>query len=63
MANETELSEQSGFASVVKGIMGMYRNPTAHVPRLLRTVTDEELYEAFATILMIHRCLDMVVVR
>ena len=62
LATETELSEQSGFANVVKGIMGMYRNPTAHIPRLLRTVTDEELYEAFATISMIHRRLDMAIV-
>ena len=63
LANETDLSEQSGFASVVKGIMGMYRNPTAHIPRLLRTVTDEELYEAFATISMIHRRLDTAAAR
>ena len=63
MANETDRSEQSGFANMVKGIMGMYRNPTAHIPRLLRDVTDEELYEAFATISMIHRRLDTAVVR
>lgn len=63
LANETDRSEQSGFANVVKGIMGMYRNPTAHIPRLRRDVTDEELYEAFATISMIHRRLDSAVVR
>ena len=63
LANETDRSEQSGFASVVKGIMGMYRNPTAHIPRLLRDVTDEELYEALATISMIHRRLDTAIVR
>ncbi|MEV5485666.1 TIGR02391 family protein [Streptomyces sioyaensis] len=34
------------------------RNPTAHEPRLHRTVTDEELLELLTTLSMVHRRLD-----
>lgn len=63
LADETDQSEQSGFASIAKGIMGLYRNPPAHRPRQEREVTDAELLEAFAVISMIHRRLDTAEVR
>lgn len=55
---KTERSEQSGFANLVTGLLGLYRNPTAHDPRLTRTVSDDELLEALTTISMVHRRLD-----
>jgi uncharacterized protein (TIGR02391 family) len=55
---DTDRSEQSGFANLVTGLVGLYRNPTAHDPRLHRTVTDDELLEALTTISMVHRRLD-----
>jgi len=54
----TDRSEQSGFANLVAGLLSLYRNPTAHDPRLGRDVTDEELLEALATMSMVHRRLD-----
>lgn len=56
--SQTHLSEQAGFANLVIGLMGLYRNPTAHVPKITRTVTDDELHEAFSTFSMVHRRLD-----
>lgn len=55
---DTDHSEQAGFANLVTGLLGLYRNPTAHDPRLDRTVTDDELLEALTTISMVHRRLD-----
>lgn len=55
---ESERSEQSGFANLVIGLLGLYRNPTAHDPKLTRIVSDEELLEALTTISMVHRRLD-----
>ena len=55
---DTDRSEQSGFANLVTGLLGLYRNPTAHAPRLARTVSDDELLEALTTISMVHRRLD-----
>ena len=63
LADETDTSEQNGFANIAKGIIGLYRNPPAHIPRRDREVTDAELLEAFAVISMIHRRLDHAVVR
>ena len=54
----TDRSEQSGFANLVTGLLGLYRNPTAHDPRLHRAVSDEELVEALTTMSMVHRRLD-----
>jgi len=54
----TDRNEQSGFANLVTGLLGLYRNPTAHDPRLGRDVTDEELLEALASMSMVHRRLD-----
>ena len=56
----TDRSEQSGIANLVKGLLGLYRNPTAHDPRLHRAVTDEELLEALTAMSMVHRRLDQV---
>lgn len=60
---DTDRSEQAGFASLVKGVFSMYRNPTAHDPRIRRTVTDAELLEMLTIVSMIHRRLDTSVVR
>ncbi len=57
-STDTDRSEQSGFANLVTGLLGLYRNPTAHDPRLNRTVTDGELLEALTTMSMVHRRLD-----
>ncbi|MER6017737.1 TIGR02391 family protein [Streptomyces anulatus] len=54
----TERDEQKGFASLIKGLGSMYRNPAAHDPRLDRPVGDEELLELLTTLSMVHRRLD-----
>ena len=59
----TDRSEQSGFANLVTGLLGLYRNPTAHDPKLRRTVTDDDLLEALTTMSMVHRRLDRATVR
>lgn len=63
LADETAKSEQNGFANIAKGIIGLYRNPPAHVPRRDREISDAELFEAFAVISMIHRRLDNASIR
>lgn len=58
LENESEESEHSGFGNLIRGLVGMYRNPTAHTPRIDRAVSEDELLEAMTTISMIHRRLD-----
>lgn len=62
LVDRSDASEQNGFANLARGLIGMYRNPTAHTPRINRFVSDDELLEALTTISMIHRRLDDAVV-
>jgi uncharacterized protein (TIGR02391 family) len=57
-ASQTDRDEQTGFANLIKGLAGMFRNPVAHDPRVLRTVTDTQLLELVTSLSMVHRRLD-----
>jgi uncharacterized protein (TIGR02391 family) len=63
LSSQTERDEQKGLANLIKGVFGMYRNPTAHDPRINRPVSDDELLELLTTLSMIHRRLDHATVR
>lgn len=58
LRTQTERDEQTGFANLIKGLSGLYRNPTAHDPRQNRSVSDEELLEVLTMVSMVHRRLD-----
>lgn len=58
LQTQTERDEQSGMANLIKGLGSLYRNPTAHDPRLNRFISDAELLEVLTTISMVHRRLD-----
>ena len=58
LASASDRDEQTGFATLVKGLFVMYRNPVAHDPRAERTVTDAQLLELLTTLSMIHRRID-----
>ena len=59
---KSDRSEQAGLANVALGLVGLYRNPTAHDPKIRRTVSDDELLEALTTMSMVHRRLDQATV-
>lgn len=58
LQTQTDRDEQTGFASLIKGLGGLYRNPTAHDPRLNRAISDDELLEMLTLVSMVHRRLD-----
>lgn len=62
LSTDSERDEQTGFATLIKGLLGMFRNPVAHDPRMSRMVTDEELLELLMIVSMVHRRLDAAVV-
>lgn len=63
LSTDSERDEQSGFATLCKGLLSMFRNPIAHDPRLSRSVGDDELLEVLMVVSMIHRRLDNATVR
>lgn len=58
LETQSEKDEQTGLANVVKGLNGLYRNPTAHDPRMKRSIDQEELLEVLTMVSMVHRRLD-----
>lgn len=55
---ESEQSEQHGFASLLNGIYGMFRNPTAHEVRVKWNMAQEDAEDLLSMISLIHRRLD-----
>lgn len=56
----SERSEQNGFANLVKGAFGMFRNPTAHEARIYWIMTKEDAEDLLTIVSLIHRRLDAV---
>jgi uncharacterized protein (TIGR02391 family) len=55
---ESDKSEQRGFSLIVKGIFGMFRNTTAHTPKISWAVNKSDAGQALLLISMVHRRLD-----
>ena len=58
LITESQRSEQSGFVNLVKGIFGMFRNPTAHEARVLWAMSKEDAEDLLSIASLIHRRLD-----
>lgn len=54
----SERSEQSGFANLVKGVFGMFRNTTAHEARIHWPMTKTDAEDLLTLVSLIHRRLD-----
>ena len=57
-ATESERSEQRGFATLVKGVFGMFRNPTAHEAKVLWQMDKADAEDLLSMASLIHRRLD-----
>ncbi len=58
LATDSERSEQSGFANLIKGTYGMFRNPTAHEARVKWQMPKEDAEDLLSLASLIHRRLD-----
>jgi len=56
--DSSDKSEQSGFAHLVKGMFGAFRNPTAHAPRVEWELSEEDALDLFSLVSYIHRRID-----
>lgn len=55
---ESEKSEHTGFALMLKGVFGVWRNPTAHSLRVDLDLVEHDVLDALTTLSYIHRRLD-----
>lgn len=55
LATDSEWSEQRGFVHLVKGIFGMFRNPTAHAPRVRWSMDKRDAEDLLSLVSLVHR--------
>lgn len=58
LTSESEKSEQKGFANIVKGLFGMFRNTTAHAPKIAWAVNKDDAEEVFTLLSLVHKRID-----
>lgn len=56
----SEKSEHSGFCNLLKGLCSMFRNPTAHEPKIEWEIKEQDALEILGIISYCHRRLDNV---
>jgi uncharacterized protein (TIGR02391 family) len=57
---KSDESEHSGFANLLRGIFGTFRNPPAHIPRAAQEwiITEADALDLFSMLSYVHRRLD-----
>lgn len=58
LATKSEQDEQKGFANLLKGTFGMFRNPTAHEARINWDMKKEDAEDLMSLLSLMHRRLD-----
>ena len=58
LTTDSQKSEQKGFANLLRGTFGMFRNPTAHEARIHWSMTKEDAEDLLSLLSLIHRRLD-----
>lgn len=58
LASESERAEQKGFVNLMKGLFGMFRNPTAHAPKITWAVNKDDAEEVFTVLSLVHKRID-----
>lgn len=61
LVTDSQRSEQKGFANLLRGTFGMFRNPTAHEARIHWSMTKEDAEDLLSLVSLIHRRLDAAV--
>jgi len=58
LKTDNEKSEQNGFMNLVKGLFGMFRNTTAHAPKIKWQIEEQDALDILSMTSLIHRRLD-----
>ena len=58
LKTETEVSEQKGIANLLVGVFGAIRNPTAHAPKIIWPMPEQDAIDVLGILSYVHRKLD-----
>jgi uncharacterized protein (TIGR02391 family) len=61
LQTETERSEHKGFAMLLKGMFGAFRNVTAHAPKITWPIQEQDALDVLTLASLLHRRLDAAV--
>lgn len=61
LRTETERSEHRGFANLLRGLFGAFRNTTAHAPKILWPINEQDALDILTIASLLHRRLDSAV--
>jgi uncharacterized protein (TIGR02391 family) len=58
LQTDTDRSEHRGLTNLCRGVVGAFRNPTAHEPKVTWTVSEGEALDVCSLVSMLHRRLE-----
>jgi uncharacterized protein (TIGR02391 family) len=58
LRTENEQSEHTGLMYLMKGMFGLFRNPTAHAPKISWSMQEQDAIDLLTVVSLIHRRLD-----
>jgi uncharacterized protein (TIGR02391 family) len=58
LRTKSEQDEQKGFANLLKGTFGMFRNPAAHEAKINWTMSKDDAEDLLSLVSLIHRRID-----
>lgn len=58
LQTESEKSEQRGFVNLLKGLFGMFRNVTAHAPKITWPIAEQDALDLLTFVSYAHRRID-----
>lgn len=61
LRTDTERSEQTGLANLMKGMFSAFRNPTAHAPRTSWPIDEADALDTLSLVSLLHRRVDAAV--
>lgn len=61
LQTETEESEHKGFANLLRGVFGTFRNVTGHAPRIHWRIEEQDALDLLTMVSYLHRRLDSAV--
>lgn len=61
LRTEAEQSEQKGFANLLRGMFGTFRNPTGHAPKIVWRIEEQDALDLLSLVSYLHRRLDAAV--
>ena len=61
LSTDSEKSEHNGLMNLMKGFFGTFRNPTAHAPKVIWKLTEQDALDMMTLASLLHRRLDSAV--